>query len=575
MAETKPPKVFISYAWEDELKTWVLDFATRLRSDGINAILDRWETVPGDQLTQFMEKSVRESDFVVFICTPTYKRKSDRRRGGVGYEGSIITGEVFAKNNHRKFIPALRKGKWAVAAPSWATSKLFIDFRGDPYSEVSYQQLLNTLFGKSPTAPPIRDDSLREKEERETAEKAAREKVELEASNKIVREKAEYEAAEKAKREVVEKEERERMERETTERLDREASEKATREKEEQEAAEKVEEEKKQRELKRALKKVDQEYKRQIRKIEWQHRWESFVSAIRYRLKLLYIYRASILILLVTFGLIVPLLIRLSNLIPKITSEFNNAPTAIIGLSPLPQPNLTSTNVFISTEILTPSKTPTKNFTLTSLPTEITDAKGVIMELVSNNGVDSFYMDKYEVTNLLYKTCVDSGVCTTPFNFNYYDQEPYLNYPVVYVSRDNAKTYCEWRGSRLPTSDEWEQASETAQSIFWIGKQDCKYANFAYGFETYYDKSGYYRQRYSYCVGHIVPVGSYEEGRSIYNIYDLIGNVAEWTDYSKTNGGSWSTFISGQNMWWRFDNILNPDHTSNHIGFRCAKDTSP
>jgi hypothetical protein len=44
MAETKPPKVFISYAWEDDLKTWVLDFATRLRSDGINAILDQWET---------------------------------------------------------------------------------------------------------------------------------------------------------------------------------------------------------------------------------------------------------------------------------------------------------------------------------------------------------------------------------------------------------------------------------------------------------------------------------------------------------------------------------------------------
>src|SRR5215211_6366551 len=112
MAEIKPPKVFISYAWEDDIKTWVLDFATRLRSDGVNAILDQWETAPGDQLTEFMEKSVRESDFVVFICTPTYKRKSDRRKGGVGYEGSIITGEVFAKNNHRKFIPVLRKGKW-------------------------------------------------------------------------------------------------------------------------------------------------------------------------------------------------------------------------------------------------------------------------------------------------------------------------------------------------------------------------------------------------------------------------------------------------------------------------------
>lgn len=188
MAEIKPPKVFISYAWEDDLKTWVLDFATRLRSDGINSILDQWETVPGDQLTQFMEKSVRESDFVVFICTPTYKRKSDRRRGGVGYEGSIITGEVFSKNNHRKFIPVLRKGKWASAAPSWAASKLFIDFRGVPYSEVSYQQLLDTLFGKSPTAPPLRDDTLREKLEREATEKAERERIAKEEREKLARE---------------------------------------------------------------------------------------------------------------------------------------------------------------------------------------------------------------------------------------------------------------------------------------------------------------------------------------------------------------------------------------------------
>lgn len=233
MAETKPPKVFISYAWEDDLKTWVLDFATRLRSDGINAILDQWETVPGDQLTQFMEKSVRESDYVVFVCTPTYKRKSDRRRGGVGYEGSIITGEVFQKNNHRKFIPVLRKGKWVSAAPSWATSKLFIDFRGEPYSEASYQHLLDTLVGKSPTAPPLRDDTLREKIESETAEKAERvkvenEKVEREAAKRLAHEEA---ARDKAEKDTIEKA---RLEAEEL------ARQKAEKEKAERDAAEKV-----------------------------------------------------------------------------------------------------------------------------------------------------------------------------------------------------------------------------------------------------------------------------------------------------------------------------------------------
>lgn len=216
MAETKPPKVFISYAWEDDLKTWVLDFATRLRSDGINAILDQWETAPGDQLPEFMEKSVRESDFVVFVCTPTYKRKSDRRKGGVGYEGHIITGEVFQKNNHRKFIPVLRKGKSNTALPSWAISKYYIDFRGEPYSETSYQHLLDTLFGKSPTAPP-----LREKLARESFEKAEREKKELELAEKTAREMAE----------------RERLEREAAEKIKHE---KAERQKAEKEAKEKA-----------------------------------------------------------------------------------------------------------------------------------------------------------------------------------------------------------------------------------------------------------------------------------------------------------------------------------------------
>jgi hypothetical protein len=155
MTSKKPPKVFISYAWEEDLKGWVIEFAKRLRADGVNAILDQWEAKPGDPLPEFMEKSLRESDFVVFICTPTYKRKSDRRKGGVGYEGNIITSEVFLKHNHRKYIPLLQKGKWKTAAPSWAASKFYIDFTGEPYNEESYKALLNALFGRSSSAPPV------------------------------------------------------------------------------------------------------------------------------------------------------------------------------------------------------------------------------------------------------------------------------------------------------------------------------------------------------------------------------------------------------------------------------------
>ena len=117
------PRAFISYSWENEThKTWVRDLAARLREDSIDTILDRWRTAPGDQLPRFMEESARESDFVLVVCTPHYKKRSDKRKGGVGYEGDIFTGEILASSNRnqRKFIPLLRVGSWEDSAPTWA-----------------------------------------------------------------------------------------------------------------------------------------------------------------------------------------------------------------------------------------------------------------------------------------------------------------------------------------------------------------------------------------------------------------------------------------------------------------------
>ena len=82
-----PPKAFISYAWDDETKPWVSRLAEQLRADGIDCRIDVWELVEGDKLPHFMERSIRDSDFVIIVCTPKYKQKSDQRSGGVGYEG--------------------------------------------------------------------------------------------------------------------------------------------------------------------------------------------------------------------------------------------------------------------------------------------------------------------------------------------------------------------------------------------------------------------------------------------------------------------------------------------------------
>jgi hypothetical protein len=150
------PTAFISYTWEsDEHKTWVRQFATRLRSDGIDVRLDQWELAPGDQLPSFMEQAVRDNQFVLVVCTPTYKHKSDSRQGGVGYEGDVMTAEVFSFGTPRKFIPILRQGSWSGAAPSWMLGKLYLDLKGDPYNEQNYSELVRTLHSKREQIPPL------------------------------------------------------------------------------------------------------------------------------------------------------------------------------------------------------------------------------------------------------------------------------------------------------------------------------------------------------------------------------------------------------------------------------------
>ena len=151
-----PPKAFISYSWDSEQhKDWVKGLAIKLRERGIEVILDQWHLTPGDSLTRFMETAIRESDFVVITLTPRYKEKADNRKGGVGYEEEIITGEAFRGRDSRKFIPVLRSGTWEQSSPSWLLGKFGLDFTGEPYKEVQFQDLLNTLLGTREQAPPI------------------------------------------------------------------------------------------------------------------------------------------------------------------------------------------------------------------------------------------------------------------------------------------------------------------------------------------------------------------------------------------------------------------------------------
>lgn len=155
--EEQAPTAFVSYSWEtEEHKDWVLHLATRLRSQGVNVVLDRWHLKVGEDRTHFMEDRISSSEFVIIICTPTYAQKANKRDGGVGYEAMIITGKVATNILQDKFIPILRSGGFDDSAvPIWLQSKIGVDLRGNPYDERQYQLLLEALHRSQPAAPPL------------------------------------------------------------------------------------------------------------------------------------------------------------------------------------------------------------------------------------------------------------------------------------------------------------------------------------------------------------------------------------------------------------------------------------
>jgi len=197
--------------------------------------------------------------------------------------------------------------------------------------------------------------------------------------------------------------------------------------------------------------------------------------------------------------------------------------------------------------------------------------------------LDTFYIDKYEVTNALYKNCVDAGGCSLPGDVSKYNNSQYANHPVTFVDWDQATAYCAWRGPstlpavagqvRLPTEAEWEKAARGSNGDIYPWGDDDPNKDLA---------------NYGQNVGDTTAVGSYEKGRSLFGVYDMAGNVWEWvngwydlypgasangnpdywTKYRVLRGGSWH-YDTGY-MQASFRNWGHSDTKSEYYGFRCA-----
>ena len=210
-------------------------------------------------------------------------------------------------------------------------------------------------------------------------------------------------------------------------------------------------------------------------------------------------------------------------------------------------PTRTATQKPTETPTKPPSKTPTRtpdlSFGIGSIMTRETDGMEMVFvpagefEMGGNDAdawddekpahtvyLDSYWIDKYEVSNAQYAKCVTAGDCTKPSytgsytRSNYYGNPEYDDYPVIYVDWNQAKDYCQWAGGDLPTEAQWEKAARgtDGRAYPWGNESPtCQLTNF--------DQGSY--ENPNYCVGDTSPVTDYEAGASPYGALNMAGNV--------------------------------------------------
>jgi formylglycine-generating enzyme required for sulfatase activity len=177
--------------------------------------------------------------------------------------------------------------------------------------------------------------------------------------------------------------------------------------------------------------------------------------------------------------------------------------------------------------------------------------------------VASFYIDRYEVSNLQYKQFIDDTGYPPPSSWkgdSFPTEEADL--PVYPVSFKDAYNYCIWAGKRLPTEEEWEKAGrgDDVKLENKTGKVIRLYKKILYPwgnnfFPMYVNYSGYWKMFgksprltpiYSFSKG--VKWWEYKEnGKTVHKeaIYNLLGNVWEWVDsWYKAYPGS-TFFVDG------------------------------
>jgi len=141
------PSVFISYSWDsEEHENWVTFLAAKLRENGVDATIDKFETQSKTvNLNRMMIEKIKNSDNILLILTENYAKKADTFQGGVGYETNLLI--RYIKDNPDKIILIMRyKGDYRKAVPFYLEGFHFIDFSDDSQFDIKFDRLLHRIF---------------------------------------------------------------------------------------------------------------------------------------------------------------------------------------------------------------------------------------------------------------------------------------------------------------------------------------------------------------------------------------------------------------------------------------------
>lgn len=185
-----------------------------------------------------------------------------------------------------------------------------------------------------------------------------------------------------------------------------------------------------------------------------------------------------------------------------------------------------------------------------------------------------FWMGVYEVTNSQYlqfikKSSYDDsdGIRESNANFlrhilktNFNMPDQGSDYPVIWVSWNNACAFCEWlsvkegKKYRLPTEAEWEYACRAGRTTELDIKDEGLFLNSSGGRAS--------SMRGTHSVGQNKP--------NTYGLYDIYDNVREWCrDWYGSYSDSAEVDPDGPNSGDK--RVVRGDYSRNIISYRCAK----